>query len=260
MRREARKGTHTGAAQAAGAMEAGHPEMACGEGHHGGNGDCTPGQRQDHKDDTKIIHRRRLNMRNHPIGQMVLASILCAAVVIPGMVAVNRASAREQAERAEAEQARVAAVLVLVEDEPEPEAVEPVQTRMPLYDVPLDADLQYYIIDQSMAQGIDPAIIMAMIDRESDFDPTNMGDNGQAYGLMQIWPKWHSERMERLGCTDLLDPYDNVTVGLDYLAELYRKYGDMGKALTAYNQGHYNGTVTQYAKAVMAAAERMVLV
>lgn len=187
--------------------------------------------------------------KREAIGQMILAAILCAAVVIPGVLAVNAASAKEQRERAEAEQARPAAVLVLVEDEPE-QPVEPVQT-MPLYDVPLDANLQYYIIDQSKAHGIDPAIILAMIDRESDFDPANMGDNGQAYGLLQIWPKWHSERMERLGCTDLLDPYQNVTVGLDYLAELLDKYGDIGKALTAYNQGSFKGTVTQYAKSVM---------
>lgn len=201
--------------------------------------------------------------KKQAMGQMILAAALCAAVVIPGTVAVNRASAREQAEQRAAEQARREMVLVVLEtpsadssatlrmtaDEPEVE--------MPLYDVPLDADLQYYIIDQSMAKGVDPAIILAMIDRESDFDPANIGDNGQAYGLMQIWPKWHSGRMERLGCTDLLDPYQNVTVGLDYLAELLERYGDMGKALTAYNQGHYKGTVTQYAKAVMAAAERM---
>jgi soluble lytic murein transglycosylase-like protein len=202
--------------------------------------------------------------KKQAIGQMILAAALCAAVVIPGTVAVNRASAREQAEQRAAEQARREAVLVVLEtpsadssatlrmtaDEPE--------VKMPLYDVPLCADLQYYIIDQSMAKGIDPAIILAMIDRESDFDPANMGDNGQAYGLMQIWPKWHSGRMERLGCTDLLDPYQNVTVGLDYLCELLSRYdGDMAKALVAYNQGQYKGTVTQYAKAVMAAAERM---
>lgn len=194
--------------------------------------------------------------KKQAIGQMILAAVLCAAVVIPGTVAVNRASAKEQADRAEAEQERREAVLLVLEaDAAESENVTECYTEttaMPLYDVPLCADLQYYIIDQSMAKGIDPAIILAMIDRESDFDPANMGDNGNSYGLMQIQPRWHSERMERLGCTDLLDPFQNVTVGLDYLCELLNRYGgDMAKALTAYNRGHYSGTVTQYAKDVM---------
>lgn len=123
--------------------------------------------------------------------------------------------------------------------------------------VPLDKELQNYIINQCHAKGIDPAVIMAMIDRESDYDPSNMGDGGRAYGLMQIHPRWHSERMQRLGCTELLDPYHNVTVGIDYLAELYSKYGDIAKALTAYNQGSYKGTVTQYAKAVLNTANTM---
>jgi soluble lytic murein transglycosylase-like protein len=124
--------------------------------------------------------------------------------------------------------------------------------------VPLDAELQDYIIRKCWDNGIDPAVVMAMIDRESDYDPNDMGDDGQAYGLMQIWPKWHYERMQKLGCTDLLDPYQNVTVGIDYLCELLSRYdGDMAKALTAYNRGHYSGTVTEYAKAVLDNAERI---
>lgn len=130
----------------------------------------------------------------------------------------------------------------------------PVATKMPLYNVPLDDDLQYYIIDQSQAHGIDPAIIFAMCYRESNYNANCIGDSCNSFGLMQIQPKWHSERMERLTCTNLLDPYDNVTVGLDYLCELLNKYGDMSAALTAYNRGHYNGTVSQYAKNVMETA------
>lgn len=123
--------------------------------------------------------------------------------------------------------------------------------------VPLDKELQNYIINQCHAKEIDPSIVMAMIRRESNYDPSNMGDGGRAYGLMQIWPLHHSERMQRLGCTELLDPYHNVTVGIDYLAELYNKYGDIAKALVAYNQGSYKGTITQYATAVLTTANAM---
>lgn len=128
------------------------------------------------------------------------------------------------------------------------------------FDVPLSEDLQNHIFQLCEENGIDPAIIVAMCFRESAFDASAIGDNGQAFGMMQIQPKWHSKRMDKLGCTDLLDPFQNVTVGVDYLCELLNRYdGDMAKALTAYNRGHYSGTVTQYAKDVMEKAKGLVM-
>lgn len=200
--------------------------------------------------------------KKQAIQQMVLAAFMCAAVVIPGMVAVNAATVKEQAEQAElaaqeekAVADKIAAVKTVVESEPE-EQPEQVQKR---WDIPLDAELQKYIVEQSEAHGIQPEIIVAMCFRESTYNANKIGDNGQAFGLMQIWPRWHYQRMLKLDSTNLLDPYQNVTVGIDYLAELLEKYGDIGKALTAYNQGSYKGTVTQYAKAVMETAEGLVI-
>ena len=150
-----------------------------------------------------------------------------------------------------------------VETEPmetEPVETEPVETEPPvvLYDVPLDADLQMYIIETAKEYGIDPAIIFAIAYRESSYNPDCMGDGGDSYGLMQVQPKWHSERMERLDCLDLLDPYQNVTVAIDYLAEMLSWYdGDIEKALVAYNQGFYKGTITRYAEAVLEIAEEL---
>ena len=46
-----------------------------------------------------------------------------------------------------------------------------------------------------------------------------MGDVHESFGLMQIQPKWHEDRMRRLGVTDLLDPEQNVRVGADLLSE-----------------------------------------
>ena len=142
------------------------------------------------------------------------------------------------------------------------ERIEPVtQATEPsggLYDVPLDAELQLHIISESIKAGIDPEIIFAMAYRESSYNPKIIGDGGDSYGLLQIQPKWHSERMNKLGCTDLLDPYQNVIVGIDYLSEQLVRYdGHMGKALTAYNAGHYSGKVTNYAKTIIALAEEL---
>jgi soluble lytic murein transglycosylase-like protein len=141
----------------------------------------------------------------------------------------------------------------------EPTETEPTETEPPvvLYDVPLDAELQLHIIEEADENGIDPAIVMAMAYKESSYRPNAVGDGGKSIGLLQIQPRWHRARMDKLGCTDLLDPYQNVVVGIDYLCDLLSKYGDMGKALTAYNKGHYNGTVTQYAKTILAKAEKL---
>lgn len=127
-----------------------------------------------------------------------------------------------------------------------------------LYAVPLDAELQLHIIQTCEEHHIDPAIVLAMIWCESRYNPEAVGDGGNSLGLMQIQPYWHSDRMERLDCNDLLDPYQNVVVGIDYLAECVERYdGDVAKALVAYNQGSYYETITDYALDVLDMAEEL---
>ena len=125
--------------------------------------------------------------------------------------------------------------------EPAPEVDEPVaepetETVM-LWDVPMDAELQLFIIQSCEDHHIDPAIVIAVIERESSYRASVIGDNGEAFGLMQVWPKWHQDRMDKLGANDLLDPYQNVTVGMDYLFELLDEGKGLEWALAAYNQG-----------------------
>lgn len=144
--------------------------------------------------------------------------------------------------------------------EPTQEETEVTEPPVTLYDVPLDAELQLHIIETAEAHGIDPKIIFAMAQKESSYRTDAVGDNGNSYGLLQVQKKWHYKRMQKLGCTDLLDPYQNVTVAVDYLAEQIARYGDLAKGLTAYNKGHYAGTITSYAKSVMAMAEGLVTV
>ena len=121
-------------------------------------------------------------------------------------------------------------------EEPEEHIVE-VNETVYIYDVPLDADLQLHIIALCEEYHIDPSVIIAVIERESNFRAGVKGDNGKSYGLMQIMERWHEERMEKLGVSDLLNPYQNVLVGIDYLAELCGRYEDIGMALMAYNAG-----------------------
>ena len=126
------------------------------------------------------------------------------------------------------------------------------------YDVPLSEDLQDHIFKLCDNVDIDPVYVIAMIRRESNYKANNMGDGGDSYGLMQIQPKWHQKRMDRMGCTNLLDPYQNVAVGIDYLAELMEYGKGIEWALMAYNGGpRYankkaaNGEITKYVERVM---------
>ena len=116
---------------------------------------------------------------------------------------------------------------------------ENITTKKLYTNIPLSARFQHYIDDKCKSYGISTNVVMATIWKESNFDIDIMGDHGEAYGLMQIQKKWHKARMKKVGATDLLNCYDNVNVGIDYLAELYKIYnGNWHKALMAYNGGH----------------------
>lgn len=64
--------------------------------------------------------------------------------------------------------------------------------------------------------------------------------NGNSKGYMQIYEKWHTERMEAEGVTDLFNPYQNIRVGLNCLREIQDKYlASSGEncVLMVYNMG-----------------------
>lgn len=126
------------------------------------------------------------------------------------------------------------------------------------FDVPLEYDLQDHIFAVSEGYNIDPALVIAVIQKESNFHTDSIGDSGNSLGLMQIQPKWHQARMDKLNCPDLLNPYHNVSVGIDYLADLLGRGKSVEWVLMAYNSGPSNankneaqGIVSSYAKAVL---------
>ena len=190
------------------------------------------------------------------IDSIFLIALAFTVIVLLADIYVGRSEAE-----AACEPTTMPAVEETIEEITEPTEIETTEATKPvtLYDVPLEADLQLHIINQAESHGIDPAIIMAMAFKESTYRTDAIGDGGNSLGLLQVQPRWHSARMEKLNCPNLLDPYQNVTVAVDYLCELLSRYGSIDKALTAYNRGSYSGTVTQYAKTVMATAEELEL-
>jgi len=97
--------------------------------------------------------------------------------------------------------------------------------------------MQIYTYCICKQYGVRYDLVIALIERESGYIFDRMGDDGNSFGYMQVYEECHTDRMERLGCTDLKNPYQNVLVGIDYLAELIEKYGTIQDALAAYNYG-----------------------
>ena len=149
------------------------------------------------------------------------------------------------------------------------EQMEPIDMGAPAktivrYPVPLSDDIQQHIIKTAVDKGVSPALVMAIIQRESNFDPDMIGDNGNSYGLMQIYANQHTERCIRLDAVNLLDPYKNIEVGVDILAELMSHGKSLAWVLMAYNGGisyagqmDAEGNVSNYAKQVMALSEQI---
>lgn len=116
--------------------------------------------------------------------------------------------------------------------------------------IPLTREEQNLLITACKEFEVPYALALALIEVESTFQNT-IGDSGDSFGYMQVQPRWHYDRMERLEVTDLLDPNGNFRVGLDYLSELYGTYGDWNTALTVYNMGSNPGYVNDYAVTIM---------
>jgi hypothetical protein len=82
-------------------------------------------------------------------------------------------------------------------------------------------------------QGLDPALVKAVVKCESGFDPWAQSPKG-AQGLMQLMPSTQT----MLGVSNPFNPQHNVEAGARYLAMLKQTFsGDVQLALAAYNAG-----------------------
>jgi soluble lytic murein transglycosylase len=106
--------------------------------------------------------------------------------------------------------------------------------------------LSYELIVKGHAKNydLDPALLAAVIYRESKFDARARSSSG-AVALMQLLPETAKGIAVHTGGTqfevaDLYDPEINVRYGAFYLRRLLTKYGDTRLALAAYNAGQAN--------------------
>ncbi|HVN76347.1 MAG TPA: lytic transglycosylase domain-containing protein [Thermoanaerobaculaceae bacterium] len=119
--------------------------------------------------------------------------------------------------------------------------------------VPLESDpfagptpFEQRVIADATRVGIDPALVIAVIEVESGEAPDAVSPKG-AIGLMQVLPETAAE----IGFPNPADPARNLEAGCRYLASLLETFGgDVELSLAAYNAGpgavRHWGTVPPY--------------
>lgn len=111
-------------------------------------------------------------------------------------------------------------------------------------DLGLPLDYPSIIRRQAAEKHLDPALVAAVIDAETKFDPRT--SSAGAEGLMQLMPQTAAFLAHRSGATtfttaDLATPEVNIAYGSYYLRFLLDQFhGNTAEALAAYNGGETN--------------------
>jgi hypothetical protein len=86
------------------------------------------------------------------------------------------------------------------------------------------------VIEESVLQGVDPRLALAVAEVESSFDPTQVSPQG-ARGIMQLMPETAARRKVNID-----DPNDNIRGGIGELKDLHTaNKNDVVMALRRYN-------------------------
>jgi soluble lytic murein transglycosylase-like protein len=93
--------------------------------------------------------------------------------------------------------------------------------------------IEVMIREVSARYNVDPALIRAVIETESNWNSSAISRKG-ALGLMQLVPG----TARQMGVNNAFDPRQNIDGGVRYLHTLLERYnGDLDRALAAYNAG-----------------------
>jgi hypothetical protein len=121
---------------------------------------------------------------------------------------------------------------------PEPEPAAALTRETPRLPAPSrGAQLRDSIYDELIAaaaqtHGVDPILVQALIQVESNYQPRAKSHKG-AMGLMQLMPATARE----YGVRNVYDPKSNIDAGVRKLKSLIDKYRVFDLALAAYNAG-----------------------
>ena len=97
--------------------------------------------------------------------------------------------------------------------------------------------------------GISPILLQAIARVESQYT-TDLTNSSGAVGICQVVPKYNKDRMDRLGITDLKNPYYNMVLCAEYIKDMrtLSPYGnDQNFIIMSYHAG-INGATSKYEK------------
>ena len=108
-------------------------------------------------------------------------------------------------------------------------------------------EISEVIMEESSSYGLDPMLVLAVIDVESKFQSGAVSPAG-ARGIMQILPYVAQSLVQKIGVHQLAharsfrpefldDPVFNIKLGVYYLHDLKKNFRNLTHALTAYNMG-----------------------
>ena len=106
-------------------------------------------------------------------------------------------------------------------------------------DCMMDPVLQEWVYDYGCSQAISPYLIMAICERESGCTERILGDNGNAFGIMQVQVRWVPDKLAAHGWTsdDMLRAEPCIVIGVEILKQHLLTGRGMEYALTAYRYG-----------------------
>jgi soluble lytic murein transglycosylase-like protein len=192
---------------------------------------------------------------------LALAGVFLVALAIPSSL---RDVARAAASEGETEARRLERAVQLRQVE------EELISRIPALSEHRRTRLADVIVRESEAAGMDPLLVLAVIEVESAFDVGAVSHRG-AQGLMQLRPPTFQYVAARssMGEAAIEDPVHNVTAGIRYFRRLTQSFrGDRELALMAYNAGPHRlrdylragevpGSVRAYPRRVLAEYRRL---
>jgi hypothetical protein len=125
----------------------------------------------------------------------------------------------------------------------------------------VSSEMTTQIVAKAHAAGsdlsLDPMLILAVISVESRFNPIAQSVTG-AKGLMQVIPRFHSEKFDPLGGEKVaFDPAANIIVGAKILKEYIRRTGDLADGLQMYVGATSEDSENGYSAKVIAERDRL---